>query len=61
MQYVATVIAFSIGKPFRKPAYTNIYFTVNVLALVLFNYFCILMPNGPIIKLLSVLLAFMVV
>lgn len=51
---MATVIAFSIGKPFRKPVYTNIYFTLNAVTLVLFNYYSILMPSELVIKLLNV-------
>ena len=46
MQYVATVVAFSIGKPFRKPMYTNLLFTLNVIIIAVINYYIMLTPDS---------------
>jgi len=35
--YLAAIISFTVGKPFRKPFYTNIWFTLNVILLELYQ------------------------
>lgn len=45
IQYVATVIAFSIGKPFRKSMHTNFLFCLNIILILLVNYYVILCPD----------------
>jgi hypothetical protein len=40
-QYLSTCVAFSVSKPFRKPLYTNVIFTVSLVLMVLFNIFLI--------------------
>lgn len=44
IQYIATAIAFSVGKPFRQPIYSNIFFTLNVIVILVVNYYIILYP-----------------
>lgn len=46
MQYVATVVAFSIGKPFKKPMYTNFLFVVNVVTLVALDAYVMMTPDS---------------
>lgn len=41
-QYVVCCLAFSQGKPFRRPLYTNISYTTSVLVLILFNTILVL-------------------
>ena len=36
-QYLVTCIAFSISKPFRKPLYTNYWFTLSIILLLGFQ------------------------
>ncbi|EAR99959.2 E1-E2 ATPase family protein (macronuclear) [Tetrahymena thermophila SB210] len=38
-QYVATCLSFSIGKPFKKPFYTNKYFTGSVIGILLIGIY----------------------
>ena len=38
-QYVVVCMAFSISKPFRQPLYTNIWFTVSLILLSIFNIY----------------------
>lgn len=40
-QYLSTVIAFSVAKPFRKPLYTNVLFTVSLLLMIGFNVYLV--------------------
>ncbi len=35
--YLFSVIAFSSGRPFKKPFYTNIYFILNLIFLEILN------------------------
>ena len=35
--YLFSVIAFTNGKPFKKPFYSNIYFILNLVSLELLN------------------------
>lgn len=41
-QYLVTCIAFSISKPFRKPLYTNLYFTLSIAILFGFNLYLVM-------------------
>lgn len=43
-QYLAICIVFSIGKPWKKPAYTNIYLTVVFCVLMAFSVYIIVYP-----------------
>lgn len=36
-QYLITCIAFSVSKPFRKPLYTNAWFSISIALLLVFN------------------------
>lgn len=36
-QYLITCVAFSISKPFRKPLYTNAWFSISLVLLLVFN------------------------
>jgi cation-transporting ATPase 13A3/4/5 len=46
-QYIATCLAFSKGKPFRKSFYTNALYTVSVVALVVFSGVIVMVPLKP--------------
>lgn len=46
MQYVSTVVAFSIGKPFRKPMTTNIAFIINLGIVIIYTLYVTLMPDS---------------
>lgn len=46
-QYLATCIAFSKGKPFRKPFYTNWLFTISILVIFAFNCVVVLIDLPP--------------
>ena len=46
VQYIAVVVAFSVGKPFRKPMYTNLPFTITVILLTLLSYYVMLTPDS---------------
>jgi cation-transporting ATPase 13A2 len=43
-QYLSTCVAFAVSKPFRKPLYTNVIFTVSLIVMVFFNIFLIACP-----------------
>lgn len=55
MQYVATVIAFSVGKPFRKAMYTNVLFTINAIVTAVVNFYIMLSPDDFTYDLLGVI------
>ena len=44
MMYLSAITAFSISKPFRKPFYTNLWFTFNFFGLYLYNFLIIFFP-----------------
>lgn len=44
-QYLITVIAFSVSKPFRKPIYSNIPFTISIIMMVIANFVFLFSPN----------------
>jgi len=46
-QLLVTCIAFSISKPFRKPLYTNPWFTVCILILGIYMHILLLLPSSP--------------
>lgn len=48
-QYLATCIAFSVAKPFRKPIWSNIPFTVCTICLNILGSLCVLLPNGNVL------------
>ncbi|KAK2711282.1 polyamine-transporting ATPase 13A2-like [Artemia franciscana] len=47
-QYISLACAFSYGKPFRKPFYTNRLFMISLLSLASFSTVLTLYPIGPI-------------
>ncbi|KAJ8982591.1 hypothetical protein NQ317_005063, partial [Molorchus minor] len=51
-QYITMAIVFSKGKPYRKPLYTNIYFTVSLLLLTVV---CIYITVSPAVWLSDLL------
>ncbi|KAL4462589.1 hypothetical protein ABPG74_000419 [Tetrahymena malaccensis] len=48
-QYIATCLAFSIGKPFKKPFYTNTWFTASVIVIFFFSLYVHLF-SGPFLQ-----------
>ena len=44
-QYLITVIAFSVSKPFRKPIYSNIPFLFSIIMMVIANFVFLFAPN----------------
>jgi len=45
MQYISVVLAFSIGKPFRKPMDSNIPFIINLVIAFIYTMYIILIPD----------------
>jgi len=45
MQYIAVVLAFSKGKPFRKPMGSNTAFIINVVFAAIYILYVILIPD----------------
>ncbi|CAD8214246.1 unnamed protein product [Paramecium octaurelia] len=45
-QYVFQCVAFSIGKPFRREFYTNIYFTLWIVIAMIFNSYIFLFQKS---------------
>ncbi len=45
-QYVVVAVAYTIGRPFRQPMHMNIPFIINVLILVVLQYYVILCPDS---------------
>lgn len=43
--YIGVILAFSIGKPFRRPFYTNIWFSVNIIILEIYAVLMALFPS----------------
>mmetsp|Transcript_7294 Transcript_7294/g.6611 ORF Transcript_7294/g.6611 Transcript_7294/m.6611 type:complete len:145 (+) Transcript_7294:787-1221(+) len=54
-QYIATVLAFSIGKPFRKEFYTNAKFTICVALCTVFSIFIILTTSPAVMSFIEVI------
>jgi len=52
-QFFATVMTFSIGKPFRKPFYTNIVFTFCLVYTTVTTLILILIPIPELIDLIG--------
>lgn len=42
--YLGIVLSTSVSKPFRKPFYTNPYYTLTLLVLWLYNTGIVLIP-----------------
>jgi hypothetical protein len=61
LQYVATAIAFTIGKPFRTPVYANYLFMTFVSVITALSYYVILWPNELVKEFLSVSVKLIVV
>jgi len=45
VQYVAIVIPFSVGRPFRQPMSTNLALCLNIILISILNYYVILYPH----------------
>lgn len=45
MQYVTIVVAYSIGKPFRKPMHSNPWFCLNLVLILALNYYIVIGPH----------------
>ncbi|KAL4462608.1 hypothetical protein ABPG74_000438 [Tetrahymena malaccensis] len=45
-QYISTCIAFSIGKPFKKGFYTNIWFTICLVLITLLSLYILLLHDS---------------
>ena len=57
-QYLITCMAFSIAKPFRKPIWTNLPFTICVVGLFIVNTFFVFLPSDNSMSKLFNLLPF---
>jgi len=52
--YIITAVAFNNNTPFRKPFYTNIPFTVTVIATFLLSWFLLVIPDCYKISILEI-------
>ncbi len=52
-QYIATVVAFSFGKPFKKPMYTNLIFFPLVLITTVLSLLILLGPGNDVRNIIS--------
>lgn len=43
--YLGIVLATSVSKPFRKPFYTNPYYTVNLIVVWIYNGLLVIYPT----------------
>lgn len=43
--YLGIVLSTSISKPFRKPFYTNPFYTINLIILWCYNTFLVIFPS----------------
>ncbi len=43
--YLGIVLSTSVSKPFRKPFYTNPYYTINLLLIWCYNTFLVIFPH----------------
>lgn len=53
VQYLTIVIPFSIGRPFRKPMSTNVAFCINIVVILLLDYYIILWPAPFIVDIMK--------
>lgn len=53
-QYVFSAIAYSIGKPYRKPVWTNYPYYLSLLLLLFFNCYFVLLPPAWIADILDI-------
>ncbi len=44
-QYLSTVVAFSVSKPFRKALYTNKVFSIALFLMIAFNIYLVVTPD----------------
>jgi cation-transporting ATPase 13A3/4/5 len=44
-QYLGTVVAFSVSRPFRRPLYTNKIFIVSLILMLAFNIYLVATPH----------------
>jgi cation-transporting P-type ATPase 13A2 len=52
-QYIFVVMAFSVGKPFRKPMYTNYLLMLSIIVFGAITYMMILVPSAKISKVMQ--------
>lgn len=45
VQYLITAVAFSIGRPFKKPIYTNLSLSLYLMLAISYSYYLILAPD----------------
>ena len=45
VQYLITAVAFSIGRPFKKPIYTNLSLSLFLIITFAYSYYLILSPD----------------
>ena len=43
--YLGIVLSTSVSKPFRKPFYTNPFYTLNIIVIWLYNILIVTSPN----------------
>ncbi|KAJ8916563.1 hypothetical protein NQ315_000207 [Exocentrus adspersus] len=55
-QYIAMAVVFSKGKPYRRPLYTNIPFTLSLVVMTMVCVYISLTPAGWVMDVLEVLL-----
>ncbi|KAL4505178.1 hypothetical protein ABPG72_016245 [Tetrahymena utriculariae] len=53
-QYISTCIAFSISKPFKKEFYTNIWFTISLVLIILCSFYVLLLHDSFTANLLNI-------
>ena len=54
MQYLITVFAFSVSKPFRKPLYTNVLLTLFMIIAFAYSVYIIVIPDRISRKILQI-------
>jgi len=53
-QYIATVMAFSVGKPFRRAFYTNPKFVITVILTTVATIFMVFSTSEGILEFMDV-------
>jgi len=43
--YLGIVLSTSVSKPFRKPFYTNPFYTLNIIVIWCYNTLLVIFPN----------------
>jgi len=54
-QYVLVAAVFSIGPPYRKPIYTNVWLMLSIVSLSAVNIVALLAPPAPVSRWLNVM------